>query len=948
MNAPVTTPPSRLERFLQATQQFEVTSAELEELAQTHEVELFEKQLALLKRRLLAEPTAFRQMFITDGMNAIAWEFRQDTIGARFTQVLWDMLLRENDMATLLQRFIWALPLSFKRKFIRAIDEHLGDRYPMFRGLSKNWPSGNGIPPYMRPADERAQDFGLVNQGYLGYRGLGYTAREVDLFVWLEVLRDKQCDDRPCEIGIPVEGREARGGCPVKIHIPQMLNLLGNGKFKEALQLIESCNPLPNVTGRVCPQELQCQGVCTLTGHPIEIGQLEWFLPQRAKALDPEADHHAPPGFTDPWVAAEKPPIAVVGSGPAGLINAYLLASEGYPVTVFEAFHDLGGVLRYGIPEFRLPNQLIDDVVGKIGLLGGRFVRNFVVGKTATLEELKQAGFWRIFVGTGAGLPRFMNVPGEHLLNVMSANEFLTRVNLMQGHQPGFETPLPETKGKQIMVIGGGNTAMDAARTAKRLGGEVTIVYRRTQREMPVRVEELHHALEEGIKLMVLRAPNEFIGDDKTHQVTHAVLDVMELGPPDASRRRSPVVTGQTERMAVDLVIMALGNTPNPIVKDAEPSLQTTKWGTIDVKGGGSQATSIDGVYSGGDAARGGSTAIRAAGDGQAAAREIVGASHFTAAEVRDLIAKADRYTKLGQAPSKILEKIELADGIIEFVIQAPLIAHAARAGQFVRVLAWPKGELIPLTLADWDATAGTITLVVQALGRSSAAINAMEVGECFTGIAGPLGLPSALHRYGDDQTVVFTAGGVGLPAVYPIMREHLRLGNHVTLISGFRSQTLSFWTGVDQRLGQLQTEFDKRLDVIYTSNDGSFGVKGFVTAPLQEMLEANMAGKGRRVAEIVTIGPPLMMRAVSDLTKPFGVKTVASLNSIMVDATGMCGACMVPVMVDGKLVRKHACIDGPEIDAYAIDWDKFLPRFGQFRAQEQRSMAAHCPQDRG
>ena len=220
-------------------------------------------------------------------------------------------------------------------------------------------------------------------------------------------------------------------------------------------------------------------------------------------------------GFVDPWVRADKPPIAVVGSGPAGLINAYLLAAEGYPVTVFEAFHALGGVLRYGIPEFRLPNELIDDVVGKIRALGGKFVTNFVAGKTATLDELKQAGFWKIFIGTGAGLPRFMNVPGEHLLNVMSANEFLTRVNLMQGLREEYETPLPETAGKQVIVIGGGNTAMDAARTARRLGGLVTIVYRRTQGEMPVRVEELHHALEEGIQLKVLRAPREFVGDGR-------------------------------------------------------------------------------------------------------------------------------------------------------------------------------------------------------------------------------------------------------------------------------------------------------------------------------------------------------------------------------------------------------------------------------------------------
>ena len=264
--------------------------------------------------------------------------------------------------------------------------------------------------------------------------------------------------------------------------------------------------------------------------------------------------------------------------------------------------------------------------------------------------------------------------------------------------------------------------------------------------------------------------------------------------------------------------------------------------------------------------------------------------------------------------------------------------AAGARAGQFVRVLPWDKGELIPLTLADWDEKAGTITIVIQAMGTSSIAINAMKVGEALAGIAGPLGLPSELHHFDANQTVVFTAGGVGLPPVYPIMREHLRLGNHVTLISGFRNADLLFWTKEDERVGRMQAEFPEHLAVIYTSNDGSFGIKGFVTDPLATLLQQNQKGEGRKIGEVVTIGPPLMMRAVSDLTRSYGVKTVASLNSIMVDATGMCGACMVPVNVEGKLVRKHACIDGPEIDAHSIDWDKFLPRFGQFKKQEQES----------
>ena len=552
-----------------------------------------------------------------------------------------------------------------------------------------------------------------------------------------------------------------------------MLRLLGTGKFTQALELIESCNPLPDVTGRVCPQELQCQGVCTLTGRPIEIGQLEWFLPERAKLAKTSGAAERMKGYVSPWAKAEKPPIAVIGSGPAGLINAYLLAAEGFPVTIFEAFHELGGVLRYGIPEFRLPNSLIDDVVRKIRLLGGRFVTNFVVGKTATLEDLRHAGFWKIFVGTGAGLPRFMNVPGEHLLGVMSANEFLTRVNLMQARFDDYETPLPEVKDKNIVVIGGGNTAMDAARTAKRLGGIVTIVYRRTKAEMPARVEELHHALEEGIELMALRAPREFTSEKSAH-VCHAILDVMELGPPDGSGRRSPVATGKTDTMAVDLVIMALGNASNPIIKDLEPELKTSRWGTISV-GSGTHKTSLEGVYSGGDATRGGATAVLAAGDGQAAAREIVGDIPFSPAEIVDLVESASRYTDIGQAPQAVVRKVDLAGGIVEVTVKSPMIAKSARAGQFVRVLPTPKGELIPLTLADWDERAGTIDLVIQAVGASTVGINAMEVGEAFAGIAGPLGQASKLHRYEGGQTVVFCAGGLGLPPVYPIMRAHLQ-----------------------------------------------------------------------------------------------------------------------------------------------------------------------------
>ena len=902
----------------------------------------FTSQLGLLERRLTADPRAFRELFTADGMEAVAWEFRQTDLSHDFIWQIWDVLSRDDDASSVMMRFLWKLPVGKKRMFIRALDAHLSERYPMFAGLSQNWPAGNAIEPYIREAEARSQDFELVNKGFLGYMDLGYTRRDVELFVWLEALRDKQCAEAPCELGVLIAGRvEPQGGCPVQIHIPAMFELIGEGRFREALEMLESCNPLPNVTGRVCPQELQCQGMC-IHKKAMSIGQLEWFLPEWEKLADPEGLAARFRGLDDPWQKAVRPPVAIVGSGPSGLITAYLLAAEGFPVTVFEAFHELGGVLRYGIPDFRLPNQLIDDVVAKIRGLGGRFVTNFVVGKTATLEQLRDAGFLRVFVGSGAGLPQFLNVPGEHLLNVMSANEFLTRVNLMQGHRANHETPLPEVKGKQVLIIGGGNTAMDAARTARRLGGQVTIVYRRTRAEMPARVEELEHALEEGIELDVLRSPIEFAGDPQTHFVTSATVEIIALGEPDSSGRRRPVPTGRTTEIEADLVIIALGNSANPIIKDSEPRLSVSKWGTIEQTEDGSKETSIPGIYTGGDAARGGSTAIRAAGDGQAAAREIVRTmATMDKADIANRVSRALTYTEVATEIPVIVAKTHLSAGIEEFEVRAPVIARSAKAGQFVRVLPTPNGELIPLTLADWNAEAGTITLVIQAMGTSTLKMNEMQVGEAFAGVAGPLGRPSELARY-EDATVVFTAGGLGLPPVYPIVREHLRMGNHVTLISGFRSRELMFWNGAKERVGRLQAEYGDHLRVIYATNDGSYGVQGFVTAPLEEMLDAHRDGTGVKIAEVVTIGPPLMMRGVSDLTKPYDVHCVASLNSIMVDATGMCGACMVPVIEGDQLIRKHACIDGPEIDAHAIDWAKFLPRFGRFRTQEQASRAAN------
>ncbi len=290
-NGPVDqhTGPDDLQRYLAASSTLESSRAQVEVLESSETVESFNHQLDLLKRRLTSEPRAFREMFISDGMAAVAWEFQQPELGPEFVQMLWSMLLRDDDSSTVLMRFVWDLPLGMKRKFVRGIDEHLSDRYPMFDGLSTDWPMNNGIPPYIRDSESRSHDFGLVNQGYLGYMELGYTPRDIDLLVWLEVLRDKQCEEKPCELGVFLaDHKEPTGGCPVSIHIPQVIELIGKGDFRGALELMEASNPLPDVTGRVCPQELQCQGVC-LQKLPIAIGQLEWFLPEREKIVNPDA-----------------------------------------------------------------------------------------------------------------------------------------------------------------------------------------------------------------------------------------------------------------------------------------------------------------------------------------------------------------------------------------------------------------------------------------------------------------------------------------------------------------------------------------------------------------------------------------------------------------------------------------------------------------------------------
>ncbi|MFV0417251.1 MAG: NADPH-dependent glutamate synthase [Dysgonomonas sp.] len=420
------------------------------------------------------------------------------------------------------------------------------------------------------------------------------------------VLEAKRCLD--CANPTCIEG------CPVEIQIPTFIKNIERGNFLEAAKILKETSALPAVCGRVCPQEKQCESKCIyiqkMKKEPVAIGYLERFA----------ADYERESGkMSLPELApANGIKIATVGSGPAGLAFAGDMAKLGYDVTVFEALHEIGGVLKYGIPEFRLPNKIVDVEINVLREMGVKFINNCIVGKTISREDLLDEGFKGIFAASGAGLPNFMNIPGENLIGVMSCNEFLTRVNLMDASSPESDTPVQ--MGKKVAVIGAGNTAMDAVRTAKRLGAEKAyIVYRRSEEEMPARIEEVKHAKEEGIIFHTLHNPLQYEGDEQG-RVQRMLLQKMELGEPDASGRRSPrPIEGATEWFDVDQVIVSVGVSPNPLIPSTFKGLQISKWGTIIVNQDTMQSDLPD-VYAGGDIVRGGATVILAMGDGRKAA----------------------------------------------------------------------------------------------------------------------------------------------------------------------------------------------------------------------------------------------------------------------------------------------------------------------------------------
>jgi len=425
---------------------------------------------------------------------------------------------------------------------------------------------------------------------------LGYTAEQA----MEEAQRCLHCKDKPCV-----------AGCPVNIHIPDFIAKVAEGDFQEAYGIISDTNALPCVSGRVCPQETQCEQRCVrgIKGEPVAIGRLErfvadWYMKNVLSRPNPPASN----GIK----------VAVVGSGPAGLTCASDLAKKGYEVTVFEAFHTAGGVLVYGIPEFRLPKAIVQSEVDKLKGLGVSVELDTVVGRTITIDELMERGYKAVFVGSGAGLPMFMDIPGESLAGVYSANEYLTRVNLMKAYLSDHDTPLKRSK--TVAVVGGGNVAMDAARCAKRMGAEkVYLIYRRDEEAMPARREEVHHAKEEEIEFHFLTNPVAIEGDEKGRVKAMECVE-MELGEPDASGRRSPKeIPGSNFKLEVDAVIMALGTSPNPLIRSTTPGLETNRKGCL-VVDEDTMRTTREGIYAGGDAVTGAATVILAMGAGKKAA----------------------------------------------------------------------------------------------------------------------------------------------------------------------------------------------------------------------------------------------------------------------------------------------------------------------------------------
>jgi len=728
---------------------------------------------------------------------------------------------------------------------------------------------------------------------------LGFTLEQARA----EALRCLDCRDPKCV-----------AACPLHIDIKSFIARIVEGDYLGAAEKIFEQSPFPGICGRVCQKELYCEKECLLGSpktklEPVAIGALERFA---ADYYRQAGESRLPP--VPPWNGLR---VALVGSGPASLIAAFDLVRKGYKVTILEALHELGGVLAYGIPPFRLPREIIREELDHLRAMGVEFKTDFIVGKTCTLEELFQAGFDAVFLGTGAGLPHLMGIPGENLIGVYTANEFLTRINLMKAYQfPASDTPV--LVGKRTVVVGGGNSAMDAARWARRLGSESIIMFRRGRAELRARAEEVEHAEEEGVKFEFLAVPVRIFGDERGF-VKEIECIRMRLGEPDESGRPAPIpIPGSEFRMPVDTVVMAIGQSPNPTVQRATPEL-VTKRGKILVDEGG--RTSLPRVYAGGDVVRGGSTVILAMRDGRAAAEAIDRAlQQERSAQLR---AAGDHLPAiLRPAEFRILAKRRLTPDISWLEVEAPAIAARWKAGQFVIVRPTPESERIPLTLVDGDAGRGSIVLVVQAVGKTSRITADLEVGQRMADILGPLGSPATIEKAGH---VLCAAGGVGVAEVLPVARAFRAAGNYVTVLCGARSRELII---LDEELRAAADE------MLWSTDDGSAGFHGTVV----DLMRHWRASRPEPPNLVHVIGPIPMMRAAAELTRQWGVRTLASLNPIMVDGTGMCGGCRVTV---GDKV-KFACVEGPEFDAHQVDFDELIRRTRAYLEQERRVYEQH------
>jgi glutamate synthase (NADPH/NADH) small chain len=738
------------------------------------------------------------------------------------------------------------------------------------------------------------------------------------------------CGTSPCVTGKIEWLTENVGGCPVLIDIPAFLALVREGKILEAWKKIMEKDSIPAITGRVCPQEVQCQVSCSIAikDEPVEIGRLERFVADYVWEHHPEEVMAHIKSMKEKRGKPEnaKHHVAVIGAGPAGLTVAADLAILGYEVTIFEALHVTGGVLAYGIPKFRLPAHVLEREISIVTALGVNILHNITIGRSITIKDIFEEGFDAVFIGTGAGLPRMMGIPGENLNGVYSANEFLVRLNLMHAYKDEAETPV--RVGTDALIVGGGFTAIDAARWAKRLNhGNVTIIYRRSREEMPARVEEVENALQEGVKLMLLVAPVEIIGDGKGG-VSRVKCIQMKLGEPDESGRRRPIpVEGSEFEIPAQTVITALGTTPNPIILHTTEGLKGTKWGTVEVKSMETGETSLPATYAGGDVVTGAATVILAMGAGKKAAAAIDKVVQEKKPSPERL-ARSLALVKACSEPFEILSHRRLVPDIYEMVVKAKFVAKYCSAGQFVMVMKNMGSERIPLTIADWDREKGTITLVYQVVGKGTAELEKMKVGDHFLGIPGPLGKKSVIEKH--PGPVLMVAGGVGLAAIYPILRTHVQTGNDVTLIYGARSKDYLFW--MDKLAKLLPGE-----QLIVTTDDGSYGEKGLVT----EAMKRHFIGK-KGVSFSVIIGPAIMMRESSKLTIGENIPTIVSLNPLMLDGTAMCGGCRCAERAEGGKVAKaeFACHSGPDREAKEVDLDNLMARQLIYRNEEKEIIA--------